>query len=161
MSNIYGRRIDKHFGCGHNISQDPCILMTVKAIGGLNINELTESEKETAAKAVECGYLRRNGDILEPKIIVIDNSNEKDFYYLSNREHDNMGEIKEKIAEELSAFIKNHIPKHLICDYQLYIQLIAGTRILDRVIEECIKTGLLKEPENRIGAEGVLMVVEK
>lgn len=161
VSNIYGKRIDKHFGCGHNISQDPCILITIKAIGGLNINELTESEKETAAKAVECGYLRRNGEILEPKIIVIDISNEKDFYSLSNRLHDNMGEIKEKIAEELSAFIKKHIPKHLICDYQLYIQLIAGTRILDRVIEECIKTGLLKEPENRIGAEGVLMVVEK
>lgn len=161
MSNIYGRRIDKHFGCGHNISQDPCILMTIKAIGGLNINELTESEKEASAKAVECGYLRKNGDILEPKIIVIDNSNEKDFYSLSNRLHDNMGEIKEKIAEELAAFIKKHIPKHLMCDYQLYIQLIAGTRILDRVIEECIKTGLLKEPENRIGAEGVLMVVEK
>lgn len=62
VSNIYGRRIDAHFHCGHNISNDPKLLMTIKAIKGVSIDELSEAEKEIAAKAVECGYLRKVGD---------------------------------------------------------------------------------------------------
>ena len=39
-SNIYGSRIDAHFHCGHNISNDPKLLMTIKAIKGVSIDEL-------------------------------------------------------------------------------------------------------------------------
>ena len=61
-SNIYGKRIDKHFHCGHNLSHDPKLLMVLRAIGGIAIDDLSESEKEIAAKALECGYLRKNGN---------------------------------------------------------------------------------------------------
>ena len=45
-------------------------------------------------------------------------------------------------------------------EYQIYTGLIAGVRILAKAIEECINQCLLVEPENKVGAEGVLMIVE-
>lgn len=72
-----------------------------------------------------------------------------------------MQEVEERIAEELADFIKQHVPKHLINEYQLYTQLIAGERIVSGVIEQCIEDGLLSEPKNRLCAEGMLMMVEK
>ncbi len=161
VRNMYGKRIKEHFHCGHNFSHDSKLIMILKTIGGLHIEKLNDDEKEIAAKAIECGYIRKNGNILEPKIIVIDKKQETDFYSLSNRLHDNMGDIKERIAAELSAFMRKHIPEHLMCEYKVYSQLIAGIRILSCAIEECIKEGLLIEPESDLGAEGMLMVVEK
>ena len=160
-SNIYGKRIDKHFHCGHNLSHDPKLLMVLRAIGGIAIDELTESEKEIAAKALECGYLRKNGNVIEPKIIVIDRKNDMDFYNLSFDFNNDMGMVIEQIAAELSVFMKTHIPEHLMNEYQIYTGLIAGVRILAKAIEECINEGLLVEPENKVGAEGVLMIVER
>ena len=72
-----------------------------------------------------------------------------------------MGTVIEQIAEELSVFMKTHIPEHLMNEYQIYTKLIAGVRILAKTIEECINEDLLAEPENRVGAEGVLMIVER
>ena len=161
VSNIYGKRIDKHFHYGHNLSHDPKLLMVLRAIGGIGIDELSESEKEIAAKALECGYLRKNGNVIEPKIIVIDRKNDWDFYNLSFDFNNDMGAVIEQIAAELSMFMRKHIPEHLMNEYQIYTRLIAGIRILAKSIEECIKEGLLTEPENRVGAEGVLMIVER
>ena len=161
VSNICGKRIDKHFHCGHNLSHDPKLLMVLRTIGGIAIDDLSESEKEIAAKALECGYLRKNGNVIEPKIIVIDRKNDMDFYNLSFDFNNDMGTVIEQIAAELSVFIKAHIPKHLMNEYQIYTQLIAGVRILAKTIEECINENLLVEPENKVGAEGVLMIVER
>lgn len=161
ISNIYGKRIDKHFHCGHNLSHDPKLLMVLRAIGGISIDELSENEKEIVAKALECGYLRKNGNIVEPKIIVIDRKNDMDFYNLSFDFNNNMGTVIEQIADELSVFMRTHIPEHLMNEYQIYTGLIAGIRILAKIIEECINEDLLVAPENKIGAEGVLMIVEK
>ena len=55
MTNIYISRIQKHFHCGHNISQDPMLLLTIRAIEGLSVDSLSEDEKEIAAKAIEQG----------------------------------------------------------------------------------------------------------
>ena len=161
VSNIYGERLDRHFYCWDNMSHDAKILMTLRSIGGLSVSELTENEKEIAAKAIECGYLRRHGDVLEPKIIVVERQHEMDFYNLAHVLSEDMDSLIEQIAAELSVFMKKQIPKHLINEYPLYVRLIAGVRILSGAIEECIKEGLLLAPENRLGAEGVLMVVEK
>ncbi len=161
VSNIYGKRIDRHFHCGHNLSHDPKLLMVLRAIGGIEIDKLSENEKEIAAKALECGYLRKKGNIIEPKIIVIDRKNDMDFYNLSFDFNNDMGTVIEQIAEELSVFMKTHIPEHLMNEYQIYTKLIAGVRILAKTIEECINEDLLAEPENRVGAEGVLMIIKK
>ncbi len=160
VSNIYGNRIEKHIECGDNISNDGKMLMLIKSIGGLGIAELDETEKEIAAKAVECGYIRKNGDILEPNVIAYEKKDEKAFFALSNRLQENMGAIKEAIAEELAAFMKAHIPEHLMGEYRLYVGNIAGIRILSDAIEECIKCGLLTKPKAN-GCEGVVLAVEK
>lgn len=161
VSNIYGRHIEKHFHCGHNLSQDQSILLAVRAVGGLSVDELSETEKEIAAKAIECGYLRKNGNSIEPKMIVIDRKQENDFYMLSYEFNDGMGAVTEQIAAELSEFMHRHIPGHLMNEYQIYTGLIAGTRVVSKTIDMCISEGLLSEPESRLGAEGMLMVVEK
>lgn len=116
--------------------------------------------QNVAAKALECGYLRKCGNIIEPKIIVIDRKNDMDFYNLSFDFNSDMVSVIEKIAAELSVFMKKQISAHLMKEYQIYTELIAGGRILSKVIEECISEGLLTEPENTGGAEGVLMIVE-
>ena len=161
VCNIYGKQIDKHFHCGHNLSHDQTLLMALRAIGGLSIDTLTEAEKEIAAKGIECGYLRKNGNILEPKLVVIDKKDELDFYELSYDLKKNMESIVEQIAAELATFMRTHIPEHLLNEYQVYTKLIAGVRILAKAIEECIKEGLLVAPENKVGSEGMVMIVEK
>ena len=161
VCNIYGKHIDKHFHCGHNLSHDQTLLMVLRAIGGLSIDTLTEAEKEIAAKAIECGYLRKTGNILEPKLVLIDKKDAMDFYELSYDLTKNMENITEQIAAELAAFMRTHIPEHLLNEYQVYTTLIAGIRILARAIEECVKEGLLVEPENKVGSEGMVMIVEK
>lgn len=161
VSNIYGDRVDAHFHCGHNLSHDEKLLMVMRAIGGISVDELTEQEKEIAAKCIECGYLRKKGALLEPQILVIDKADESRFFTLANRLHEGMQEIKEQIARELAAYMKAHIPEHLLWDYSHYTKQIAGVRILSDAIEECIREGLLSEPKERLGAEGMLMIVEK
>lgn len=161
VSNIYGKRINEHFHCGHNISNDDKLLITIKAIGGLHIDNLAETEKEIAAKAIECGYLRKNGKVLEPNIIVISERDKTEFYNFASVFNNDMDKIIEKIAFELAVYMRKHIPKHLIGEYQIYTMLIAGVRILDGIIEKCIKDGLLTEPKNELVGEGVIMVVDK
>ena len=43
FANIYSDRIEKHFGCGYNLSTDPQILLTVRSIYGLDISSLSSS----------------------------------------------------------------------------------------------------------------------
>ncbi len=160
ITNIYGKRIKAHFHCGHNISTDPKLLLTIKAIGGLSVDALSEGEKENAAKAIECGYLRKNGSVFEPKIVVIKHENEGKFNSLVNELTHDMDHTVERIAAELAEFIKNHIPEHLENEYEMYARLIAGIRMLDALVEECIKECVLTPPENGVGAEGCLMDVE-
>ena len=38
---------------------------------------------------------------------------------------------------------------------------IAMSVLLSKLIEACLKKGLLSEPENRLDAEGMLMIAEK
>ncbi len=161
FSNIYSDRIDKHFGCGHNLSTDPQILLTLHAIGGLEVNALTETEKEIAAKALECGYLRKNGTTLGPKILVFNEEDLSAFYHLFSDFDSDSKRIAEKISGDIAAYIKKHLPRHLIGEYPYYNSLIASVRILHDIVEKCIKEGLLIPPENRVCAEGTFITVKK
>ena len=140
---------------------DRKLLLVLRAIGGLSVDELDEKERELAAKCIECGYLRKCGDRLEPKMVVIRKEDFERFNALSERFYAGMQDIKEQIAKELAEFMKKRIPKHLINEYPIYAQLIAGTGILSEMMNSCMEEGLLCRPENRLGAEGMLMVVEK
>lgn len=161
ISNIYGRRIDAHFHCGHNLSTDPKLLMLIDSIKGVCSNNLSEDEKEIAAKAIACGHLRKSGNLLLPQVVAFEERFADDFYNLSYSLNAGTESIAEEIARELSAFMQKHIPTHLLSEYHHYVSLIAGERILSATIEECIKEGLLTEPASRLGAEGVILTVEK
>ncbi len=160
-SNLYGRRIEKHFSCGHNISNDALLLLTLRAIGGLAVNGLSEDEREVAAKALECGYLRKNGPVLEPKIVVLPEEKQADFYRLLSGEEKELATIAEQIAGDLATVIKKNVPGHLLGEYPLYNQLVASIRILNDSIEKCLEQGLLSVPRSPLGAEGMLMAVKR
>ncbi len=160
-ANIYGKHIEKHFHCGHNLSTDSQLLMVLRAIGGISIDELSMEEKEVVAKAIANGYLQKSGSRIEPGIVVIDKKDVKEFYNLSYELTDDMDALTEQIAAELAEFMRSRIPEHLLDEYQNYSGLIAGVRILSKTIDACIEEGLLVKPENRVCAEGTFMAVEK
>ena len=66
-----------------------------------------------------------------------------------------------EIAEEMYAYMLSHIQKHLLNEYKSYNLLVSGINLLNDLIEKCIAEDLLTEPQQRIGPEGVLLVVEK
>lgn len=159
VSNLYGKRLERHFSCDHHVLTDPLLMMTVRSIGGLQIDSLSEAEKETAAKAIACGYLRKNGKLLEPKIIVFAEEKEEEFSALLSGLDSTIHLLAEEIAAELSVLIKRYVPKHLMNEYMMF-NMAANTRILNDVIEACIDENLLTIPENSLCAEGVMMTLK-
>lgn len=114
VSNIYGKYLNRHFYVGHNLSCDQKILMLLRSIHGITIDSLTEIEKEIVAQCIECGYLQKNGNLVDPKIVIIDKKDAADFNHLTMEFVKDMLPIIEKIAAELSVFLKKHIPAHLM-----------------------------------------------
>lgn len=160
LCNIYGIRKEAHFHCGLNISTSPQIQMTLRAIDGLDINTLEEKEKETAAKAIEAGYLKREGGKLLPKILVIPFEKSQDFYKLANDFYSEANEFAESITDEMYELVKKYLPKHLTGQVNKLISHTSCDFSSD-VVEKCIEDGILYAPENRICAEGTIMVVTK
>lgn len=116
------------------------------------------------AKSVE-GYPEvhinnRNG-ILVPKIVVMDEKDTKTWHTLVYRLFEGTEHIKEEIARELCDFIKANVPEHLLCEYKIYVQLIATVELLGALIDECVNEKLLTHPEKSPCAEGVEMIVTK
>ena len=161
IKNIYISRIQKHFHYGHNISADPMLLMTIRAIDGLSIKSLNESEKEIAAKALEQGYLMRKKDTLYTKILVNDSKDSDRLHNVTNELR--MGyfdETAESIAKELADLIKDALPDYLIGEW-FFANSLAGLPMVDALVEALIERGILIPPKDGIGAEGCWMEVEK
>lgn len=161
IRNIYGKRIDRHFYAGQDITNDEKMNITLKAVGGMSVGDLTEKQKEVAAKAIECGFLRKSGDILEPQIVTIEFKEWENYRNLLRRYYDSVEDICNEIAAELHDYMVSHIQKHLLNEYKSYNLLVAGINVLNDLIEKCIAENILTEPKKRIGPEGVLLVVEK
>lgn len=159
VSNVYGKRLDKHFSCGHHVLTDPLLLITLRSIGGLSIDSLSDDEKESAAKAIECGYLHKEGNTLTPKIVVFAEENENDFYNLLSGFNSAVNQLAETIAAELSGLIKQYVPKHLMGEYTMF-SMASSIRILHETIEACIAADLLTVPGSRLCGEGVTMIVK-
>lgn len=161
VDNIYITRIEKHFGCEHNLSTDAKLQLAIRAIDGLDITTLTEWEKEHAAKAVECGYLYREGDTLYTKILVHKASDTENLFNITdglrNGYFDDEAMV---IAEKLAELIKNSVPDYLYGEWR-FANILAGMPILDAIVEHLIERGILTPPENGIGAEGCWMYVKK
>lgn len=159
MSNLYGNRLQKHFACGHNISQDPLLLLTIRCVGGLALDTLNEEEQEIAAKAIRCGYLRKDGNLLKPAIVVLDEDTA--LWDVADSLTERTGDLARGLAAELAEFMKKHIPQHLMAEYVYYNDCIASNRFFHDVIEECISRNILNAPKDPLGPEGVLMVLTK
>lgn len=156
ISNIYGRRIDKHFHCGHNISIDDTLLMMIKSINGVSISSLSGKEQEVASRAIEVGYVFKDGDMIYTKPLVMKN----DDLIINNVVSDFIAQTKDLVdgcADELYHYIQKLVPPHLIGEYQIFTQMSANG-LLDGMIEKCIEIGTLNIP-NKLCAEGMLVVV--
>ena len=161
LDNIYITRIKKHFGCGHNVSNDPQLQLALRAIDGLDITSLSENKKEHAAKAIECGYLYRDGDMLYTKILVSKLSDHARLFDISNALLNGYFDAgAEIVAAKVAELIKKSVPDYLLGEWRLANNL-ASMPILDAVVECLIEKGVLTPPEDGIGAEGCWMSVEK
>ncbi len=161
IDNIYISRIKKHFSCGHNISNDPLLQLAIRAIDGLDVATLSETEKEQAAKAIECGYIYREDDMLYTKILVSSIETRNKLFAISNRLYNGYFDSDaEKVAEIIAKLIKAELPEYLLNEWCLANSL-ASMPILDAVVECLIEKGVLTPPEDGIGAEGCWMSVEK
>lgn len=159
LDNIYITRIQKHFSCGLNVSDDPQIQLALRAIDGLDVSTLSESDKEHAAKAIECGYLFRDGDMLYTKILVNSMKDSNRIYEISNGLRSGFFEDDAKIvAEKVATLIKKVVPEYLLGEWRL-ANCLANMPVLDAVVEVLIDKGILTPPENGIGAEGCWMSV--
>ena len=158
MENRYGKRLKQSFACCENTSQNPALLMLLRSIGGLEAANLSESDRESAAKAIEAGYVRKNGGLLEPNVIVLDGNGIEAFHALSVGLADGLDDICEKIADELGTFMKKRLPVHLNGEYRNYADLIAGIRGLSDLTESCLADGLLCQPK---GGEGIVVTVNR
>jgi RNA polymerase sigma factor (sigma-70 family) len=159
-ANIYGERIEKHFSCGHNISNDPLLLLTIKAIDGIAVDNLSGDEKEIAAKAIEVGYLKKENGILLPKILVLNMKDEKEFYSLSNDFAKEIEDVSNASASNIYELVKKFVPKHLMNEYKQFV-LHSTCGLISDVFEKCIKKGIINAPERRLCAEGTWMIVAK
>ncbi len=161
IRNIYISRIRKHFHCHHNISADPMLLMTIRAIDGLPIGSLSEGDKEIAAKAIEQGYLERKENMLYTKILVNDSKDSSRLHSVTCRlESGYFDEAAEAIAKELADLIKGAIPDYLMGEW-FFANRLAGLPMVDALVEALIARGILIPPKDGIGAEGCWMEVQK
>ncbi len=158
FSNIYIARIKAHFRCEHNIALDHQLQLAVRAINGLLVDTLSESEKEHAAKAIKCGYLYRDGDILYTKILVHNEKN--DMFEITDKLSKGYFENEAyEIAEKLAVLIKKAVPDYLMGEWR-FANTLASLPILDSLVEVLIEKGILVPPEDGIGAEGCWLSVE-
>lgn len=158
--NIYGARIQAHFHCGLDLARDQKFQLAVRAIYGLSVSDLTEQEREYAAKAVEEGYLFREGDTLYTKFLVAEGKNGRLDRATSHRFGDELVAEAEQVAAEIAAFIRKNIPEYLLEDYWM-VNSLASLTLTDTLIDALIEKGLMIPPKNGIGAEGLSMSVVK
>jgi RNA polymerase sigma factor (sigma-70 family) len=157
LTNIYGRRLQKHFSCEHNVAQDKLLRMTIRAIKGLPLSSLSEEEKETAAKAIEVGYMKKENDMFFPKILVSEDNGI--YWQIIDDFNQQITDLVEPTADALHKLVKKYVPAHLMNEYKIFIQQTATT-LIGGITEKCIELGTLVPPEKTPSAEGVVMVVK-
>lgn len=161
LENIYITRIRKHFHCGWNVSNDPQLQLAIRAIDGLQVSSLSETEKEQAAKAIECGYLYREGGMLYTKILVNTAQDKGRLFDISRGLRNGYFEEEAAlVAEKLAALIRKSVPDYLLGEWR-YANYPANLPVIDSLVEALIEKGILIPPENGIGAEGCWMAVAR
>jgi hypothetical protein len=160
LENLYTPHLAHHFHCGHDVGNDAKLQLAIRAIDGLPVSELTEEEREQAARAIECGYLMREEDTLYTKILVMKQEDRERVYLIDHDFREQVRPIAEEVTEKTAAWIRSVLPAHLLPYYQKVAHL-ASTSIVEIIFDDMVRRGLLELPERGIGAEGCWMSVEK
>lgn len=160
VSNIGCRYICLRFGCGWNLAVDPQLQLALRAIRGIEIPDLTEREREHAARAVETGYLYRDGDQLYTKILVHDRRDDERLFDVSRRLQEGCFDREAAdAAGRIADLIRRNVPPYLLAEWPFANDL-ADFPVFEKVAEELIGKGVLTAPEGGIGAEGCWMSVD-
>ncbi len=161
VRNLYGSRLQAHFHCGHDVTADPMLRLTVRCADGCPLPALSHEEREIAERAIQQGYLREHDGVLEPAILVLADgiSVYIEFQSLLGALEEDTRQLANDLAGELAGFMREYIPSHLLADYPCYGSSIASHCFFHDVVEECICRGILTEPSAPLGSEGVLMVL--
>ncbi len=161
LDNIYTAHIMAHFDCGLNLSINLPVQLALRAIHGLAVSTLSEKEKEAAARAVEEGYLYREGDMLYTKILVNDMKDRDRLFAITNRLSEGYFEEPARvIAGKLSELFRKEVPEHLLAEWRFANDL-SSLPLMETLTEFLIEKGLLTPPADGIGAEGCWMSVAK
>lgn len=158
FSNIYGRRLKKHFWAGWNISGDASLRMLIKSTKGLSVGDLSESEREIAAKAIEEGYILREDDMLKPAVMVLDHNNRK-IWDLNWFDYDNVLSLADDLSKETVRITKKYLSKHLMSQYHKFTHFCTEGGV-DILYEALIKKGIIEIPEKTPGSDGVILELE-
>ena len=161
VENISTAHIKDHFYSGHDIANDVPLQLALRSIEGLYMNTLSVAEKEYAAKAIESGYLYREGDMLYTKILVNGmKDRHKLFHISSNLPSGNgiFGAKAEEAAERIAGLIHSVVPEHLSSEW-MFVNDLASAPMREAVAEALIQRGILISPEDGFGAEGCWMSV--
>lgn len=159
LESVHNRWVDAHFYCAPDVANDPLLQLALRAVDGLAVDSLSESERESAARAIECGYLYRDGEKLYTKILVCGRRDRDRLFDITDRLAEGyLAECAEAVAEKVSGLIRRFVPEHLLGEW-MFANDLAGLEVLDSLIEALMKEGVLVPPEDRLGAEGCWMAV--
>ncbi len=160
FENLSTRELRAHFWCAHNIGQDVQLQLAIRAVDGLKVAALTDDEREQAARAIEQGYLYREGDTLYTRILVMDEAGRKNVFLADDGIKEAIRPLAKDAAEGMAAWIRRVVPAHLLEDYSLLShEVCAG--IFTTLLPALIERGILTLPEGGVGTGGCWMTVER
>ena len=158
--NIYFDKVKAHFHCVGEAMLDAKLQLAIRAVEGLEVSTLSETEQEQAAKAIAEGYLYREGERLYTKMLVCTCD---DWMNLTKLNDGLLQEYKpevEAVAAEIAVLIKKYVPEHVFGDYK-YANGLAAMPVLNTLIDTLIDKGFMAAPENGVGAEGCWIALKK
>jgi len=156
LDNIYLSKLKPHFHCGHDMANDTQIQLAIRAVEGIKLTDLSDTEKEAAAKAIEVGYLYKENDTVFTKILTATAQAQRNIWEIDNEISKYFSDEAKIVAKQTAECIRKYVPQHLLCDYPL-ANMLGAIPIIDLVVDNMINEGLLKLPENEFGAEGCSM----
>lgn len=161
VENLSNKWIENHFTCWYHLEDEQELQLALRALRGLSLDSLSEAEKEHAARAIECGYLCREGRMLYTKILACLQKDRIRLFHITEGLVDGcLKECAETVAEKLSRLIRRFLPGHLLGEWKRVNDL-ACMPMQHALMEACVERGILTPPENGIGAEGCWMTVER
>ncbi len=162
ISNIYHNPdIIANFYCDYNIANDEALTLAVRAVDGIEVNALSENEREQAARAIEEGYIYRDGDTLYTKFLVINGEDKSRLYEVSDGLSSILHPFAKTIAERTAKLLRSALPPHLYGEYHRANSLFSGFAC-DAVVNALIDCCTLPPPEDgRLREYAYMMTLHK